>query len=207
MLMLRKDLTDGVLAGMMVSFGGAVLLSCDNRYAGAFLFCIALLAICFFGFNLYTGKVGFLIEDHGKAMFRKVFSGLAGNFLGTLLFGLVVGAAVPALRESAAKACAARLTQLPIQTLLRGLLCGILMYVAVWIYGRKKSVLGILFCIPVFVLSGFEHSIADMFYFSLAGAMFRPQSLLFLLLVVLGNSAGGLFIPLLGLVKGKDSDG
>ena len=67
--------------------------------------------------------------------------------------------------------------------------------------------LGILFCIPVFVLSGFEHSIADMFYFALAGAMFRPGSLLFLFLVVLGNSAGGLFIPLLGLVKGKESDG
>ena len=45
-----------------------------------------------------------------------------------------------------------------------------------------------------------------MFYFSLAGSIFRPQSLLFLLLVVLGNSAGGLFIPLLSLLKGKDSN-
>ena len=189
-----KGFTDGVLAGMMVSFGGAVLLSCDNRYAGAFLFCIALLAICYFGFNLYTGKVGFLVEDHSKGMFLKVFSGLAGNFTGTLLFGLIIGAAVPALREAAAKACSARLSQLPLQTLLRGFLCG------------KKSVLGILFCIPVFVLSGFEHSIADMFYFSLAGAMFLPRSLLFLLLVVLGNSAGGLFIPILELVKGKGRD-
>ena len=202
-----KELTDGVLAGMMVSFGGAVLLSCDNRYAGALLFCIALLAICYFGFNLYTGKVGFLIADHSPAMFIKVFSGLAGNFIGTLLFGLIIGAAVPALREAAANACGVRLAQLPYQTLLRGFLCGILMYVAVWIFNSKKSVLGILFCIPVFVLSGFEHSIADMFYFSLAGSIFTPQSLLFLLLVVLGNSAGGLFIPLLGLLKGKESNG
>ncbi len=202
-----KGLTDGVLAGMMVSFGGAVLLSCDNRYAGALLFCIALLAICYFGFNLYTGKVGFLIADHSPAMFIKVLSSLAGNFIGTLLFGLIIGAAVPALREAAVNACGARLAQLPYQTLLRGFLCGILMYVAVWIFNSKKSVLGILFCIPVFVLSGFEHSIADMFYFALAGAMFRPENLLFLLLVVLGNSAGGLFIPLLGLVKGKESDG
>ena len=205
--MLRRDLTDGLLAGMMVSFGGAVLLSCDNRYAGALLFCIALLAICFFGFNLYTGKVGFLIADHGRAMIIKVFSGLAGNFIGTLLFGLIIGTAVPALREAAANACSVRLSQLPLQTVLRGFLCGILMYTAVWIYGSKKSVLGILFCIPVFILSGFEHSIADMFYFSLAGSLFAPRSLLFLLLVVLGNSAGGLFIPLLGLAKGKENDG
>ena len=38
--MLRSYLIDGVLAGAMVSVGGAVLLSCDNRYLGAFLFCI-----------------------------------------------------------------------------------------------------------------------------------------------------------------------
>ena len=44
--MLRRDLIDGILAGMMVSFGGAVLLSCDSRYVGAGLFSIALLSIC-----------------------------------------------------------------------------------------------------------------------------------------------------------------
>ncbi len=43
--MLRASLPDGVLAGVMVSIGGAALLSCDNRYFGALLFCIALLSI------------------------------------------------------------------------------------------------------------------------------------------------------------------
>ena len=76
------------------------------------------------------------------------------------------------------------------------------MFVAVWSYREKKTIVGILFCIPVFVLSGFEHSIADMFYFSLAGTVFRPESLLFLLLVILGNSLGGLFIPCLQLLRG-----
>ena len=36
--MLRRDLIDGILAGCLVSFGGTVLLSCDNRYLGALLF-------------------------------------------------------------------------------------------------------------------------------------------------------------------------
>ena len=200
--MLRSWLIDGVLAGCMVSIGGAVLLSCDNRYLGALLFCIALLAICYFGFNLYTGKVGFLLADHSAETLKLTFSGLLGNFLGTLLFGLLIAAALPSLREAALAACEKRLTQLPLQTLLRGCFCGLLMYVAVWTFREKKTVLGILFCIPVFVLSGFEHSIADMFYFSLAGTVFRAQSLLFLLLVVLGNSIGGLFIPFLQLLKG-----
>jgi hypothetical protein len=57
----------------------------DNRYAGAVLFCIALLSICYFGFNLYTGKVGFLWTTHDKDALSMAFLGLLGNLLGTLL--------------------------------------------------------------------------------------------------------------------------
>ena len=200
--MLRRDLIDGVLAGCLVSFGGTVLLSCDNCYLGALLFCIALLAICWFGFNLYTGKVGFLFADHSGKSLKTAYLGLLGNFLGTLLMGCLIALALPALREAALAACEKRLTQLPLQSFLRGCFCGVLMYIAVWTFREKKSIMGILFCIPVFILSGFEHSIADMFYFSLAGIVFRPQSLLFLLLVVLGNSVGGMFIPFLQFLRG-----
>ena len=203
--MLRANVIDGLLAGVMVSIGGAVLLSCDNRYLGALLFCIALLSICYFGFNLYTGKVGFLLRNHSKAALREAFLGLLGNALGTLLTALLIAAALPLLKEAAAAACEKRLTQLPYQTLLRAFFCGVLMYAAVWIYREKKTPLGILFCIPVFILSGFEHSIADMFYFALAG-FFSMQSLWFLLLVIAGNSLGGLFIPVLQVLKG-DSRG
>ncbi len=202
--MLRRDLIDGILAGCLVSFGGTVLLSCENRYAGALLFCIALLAICWFGFNLYTGKVGFLAADHSGKSLKTAYVGLLGNFLGTLFMGFLVAAALPSLRETALAACDKRLMQLPLQTFLRGFGCGVLMYIAVWTFREKKTVLGILFCIPVFVLSGFEHSIADMFYFSLAGTVFRPAALLFLLLVVLGNSLGGMFIPLMQMLRGKE---
>ena len=203
--MLRRALIDGILAGSLISFGGAVLLSCDNRYAGALLFCIALLTICWFGFNLYTGKVGFLVIDHGRKALCTAYAGLLGNLLGTLLLGFLMSQALPALREAALAACEKRLTQLPLQSFLRGCFCGVMMYVAVWVFREKKTVLGILFCIPVFILAGFEHSIADMFYFSLAGTIFRPASLLFLLLVVLGNSVGGMFIPLLQLLRGEEA--
>ena len=75
------------------------------------------------------------------------------------------------------------------------------MYVAVWIYRDKRSMTGVFFCIPVFVLAGFEHSIADMFYFALAG-LFNTRALVFILLVLLGNSLGGLFIPAVQSLKG-----
>ena len=199
---IRQAVPDGILAGMMVSVGGAVLLSVDNRYAGAALFSIALLSICYFGFNLYTGKVGFLWNTHNKDALSMAFLGLLGNLLGTLLAGFLIAYALPQLRDAALTACEKRLTQLPLQTVIRGFFCGILMYSAVWIYREKKTALGILFCIPVFILAGFEHSIADMFYFALAG-LFNTRALVFILLVVLGNSLGGLFIPFLQRLKGE----
>ena len=204
MSFVKIPLLDGVLAGLMVSIGGAELLSCENRIAGAVLFSVALLAICYFGFNLYTGKVGFLLRCHSKAELSSTFLGLLGNLLGTLIAGLLIAAALPALREAALTACEKRLAQLPLQTLLRGFFCGVLMYTAVWIYREKKSISGIVFCIPVFILSGFEHSIADVFYFSAAG-LYSVRSFVFILLVVLGNSLGGLCIPAIQALKGEQN--
>ena len=199
---IRAAVPDGILAGVMVSIGGTVLLSVDNRYIGAALFSIALLVICYFGFNLYTGKVGFLWNTHGRAELSMAFLGLLGNLIGAVLFGMLITAALPQLRETAIASCEKRLMQLPVQTLLRGFFCGILMYSAVWIYREKKTAAGILFCIPVFILAGFEHSIADMFYFALAG-LFTPKAVVFILLAVLGNSLGGMFIPAVQSLKGE----
>ena len=200
--MLKKNILEGMLSGLMISIGGSVFLACDNRYIGAVLFTVALLTICMFGFSLYTGKIGFVVNDTSKTNVQAVFSGLLGNFIATLIFGLLIWAALPNLHEAAAKACETRLMQSLLQTLLRSVFCGVLMYVAVWIYREKKSVVGILFCVPTFIIAGFEHSIADMFYFSLAG-FFSFSSLLFIILVVLGNTLGGMIIPLVQKLVNK----
>ncbi len=60
-------------------------------------------------------------------------------------------------------------------------------------------VLGILICIPTFILCGFEHSIADIFYFCNA-RIFSWQAVLVVLLVALGNALGALIIPAARLV-------
>ena len=202
--MLRASVLDGFLAGTMIAIGGSVLLSCDNRYLGAALFTVALLSICLFGFNLYTGKVGFLVKEHSRDKLAVTFSGLLGNILGTLIMGLLVGIALPKLVDSASAACVNRLGQTGLQTLIRGFFCGILMYTAVWVYREKGKIVGILFCVPVFILAGFEHSIADMFYFFLARS-FGADSFSFLTIVVLANSLGGVFIPFIQALKGKAS--
>lgn len=202
--MLKKPLTDGFLAGLMIAIGGSVFLSCEVRWVGAVFFSVALLCICYFGFSLYTGKVGFLAQDASPRALAEVYLGLLGNLLGTLVFGRLAALALPALSETALALCLGKLEQTALQALLRALFCGVLMYAAVWIFREKHTIAGILFCVPVFILAGFEHSIADLFYFFLAG-LFSGKAALFLLLAVVGNTLGGLLIPLLRRLAGERS--
>ena len=74
------------------------------------------------------------------------------------------------------------------------------MYLAVSIYRDNKTPMGILFCVPVFILAGFEHSIADVFYFGASG-IFSLKVPLFFAVVMLGNSFGGLLLPFINGVK------
>ena len=201
-----KDLLEGVAAGVLISIGGAIFLAlAENKYVGACLFSVALLCICFKGYNLFTGKVGFMVYDHDKKAFSTLFAGLAGNIVGTLVFGIALSFAIPNLNEQAVVLCNAKFTQELYQTLIRAIFCGILMYLAVSVFKENKTVVGIVFCIPVFILSGFEHSIADMAYFATA-RMFSPQALLFIFIVVVGNAMGGMLLPLLTLLSGKKDE-
>ena len=194
--MLKKVLS-GVSAGVMISIGGAVYLACESKVVGAVLFTVALLTICIKGYSLYTGKIGFIPEKHDRESVSVLLYGLLENLVGTLFGGLLIRFGLPSLGEVAETLCLAKLTQQsPVSTLIRGVFCGILMYVAVSVYRDKRQIVGILFCIPVFILAGFEHSIADMFYFTAAGFV-NWRCLPFVFLVVVGNSLGSMLLPTL----------
>ena len=61
-----KTVFGAVSAGIMISIGGSVFLSCDSKYVGAVLFSVALLCICYLGYYLFTGKIGYLANDFSK---------------------------------------------------------------------------------------------------------------------------------------------
>ncbi len=199
---------EGMLAGLMITIGCCVYLACSasgeivGKIGGAVLFSVGLIAVCYFGFSLYTGKIGFIVNNHTKDDVSVLLLGLLGNVIAAAVFGIAIGYAIPSLRDTAINACNARLTQEWWQTLLRGVGCGILMYVAVGLFKEKKTPLGIVFAIPAFILAGFEHSIADMGYFAIAG-IYSAQALGFIWLVILGNTIGAVIIPLLRLAKPK----
>lgn len=200
-----KNFLSSICAGVLISIGGCVFLACENRYVGAVLFSVALLCICLKGYALYTGRVGYIIESHKKSDFAALAVILIGNLITTFLLGMLVRVSMPQLGETATAICSAKLTQAFWQTLVRAFFCGILMYLAVSTYKEKNTVLGILFCVPVFILSGFEHSIADMFYFGASG-IFSLSAALFMLAVVIGNSLGGMLLPALTLIGGQKNE-
>lgn len=62
-VIMLADIKKAVLSGIMISVGGAVYLSCIAKgytWLGAILFAAGLYTICEYGFNLYTGKVGYI---------------------------------------------------------------------------------------------------------------------------------------------------
>lgn len=189
----------GIASGLLVSIGGTVLLSVDNRYVGAVLFTVALLAICVMDLYLFTGRIGFVVEGFNKKMPAQLVVGLLGNFVGATVTGLLVRYACPNIIEKVQASCQTKLDNGILRAFLLGCLCGVLMYVAVKTY-KLGNVLGIVFCIPVFILAGFEHSIADMFYFALAGIMDLAY-VGFIIAVVLGNTVGAMAIAVLWRLK------
>ena len=193
--MLTK-LLSGVSAGLLISLGGTVFLASENKVVGAVFFSVALLCICYKGYSLYTGRIGYAIRDRSKDYFAGLFLGLAGNVIGTAAGGAAIHFALPARVEKANAICDAKVAQTFPQALLRALFCGILMYLAVSIFAEHKTPLAILFCIPAFILSGFEHCVADMFYFAVCGVP-TLADVVFILTAVLGNTIGSLILPAL----------
>ncbi|MBR4169868.1 MAG: formate/nitrite transporter family protein [Lachnospiraceae bacterium] len=189
----------GILAGMSISIGGIVFLSCESKVVGALFFTIGLFTVCTFGLNLFTGKVCYAL-DHKAPYLFDLFLIWCGNFAGCLLTGLAMRATrvAPALIETAQGICTKKLSGSPFSTILLGLFCNVCIYIAVDGYKNNPHEVGkylaLLFGVTVFILCGFEHCVANMFYFSMAG-MLGLNMLVFILLNTLGNIIGGLLIP------------
>lgn len=192
------DIVKGILAGLLISVGGTVYLSCESPVVGSIFFTIGLFVICEFGFNLFTGKCGYLTENKPSYLLF-LLEVWVGNLIGCLSGGLAVGLARPELAETAARLSEKKLAIPLHNALILAVFCGLLMYIAVHTYKTASHPLGkylaLFLCVPVFILSGFEHSIADMFYLA-CGRAFLPEALLFLAVVTVGNVLGGILLPL-----------
>lgn len=190
MMKFVEESIKSILAGIALSIGGIIYLSVENKYVGAVLFSVGLMAVVSFGLSLYTGRIGYVFDNDRKFFLYTLFS-IVGNAVGCFIAGIVKSPI-----GEVEKIVLAKLEKEPINVFTDAVFCGILIYICVEIYKRKNTYLGIIFCIPAFILCGFEHSIADTFYIVNARA-FSFESLVFLLIVIIGNGVGGLLIPAL----------
>ena len=181
-----RDLIKSVFAGIMISIGCIVNLSCENKYIGAMLFSIGLIIILLFDFNLYTGKVCY-IPSNQPIYILKVLLIFIGNILGCI----IIGTLFPITPVSI---CTNKLSY-DLQTILiKSIMCGLLIYISVESYKQHKTLLPTIFCIPTFILSGYIHVIADSFYF-ISAKVLNYNTLLYIMISAIGNALGGMVIP------------
>jgi len=193
-----------VFAGIWIAIGGAVYLSVGNKVIGSFLFAVGLFMIVTNDLNLFTGRIGYLF-DNKPAYIIDLIEIWAGNFIGAGLVAL-------ALRYTRSGICADEICEIKLDDSLLSIFilavfCGLLMYSAVNGYKKIPDPCGkniaVILPIMVFILCGFEHCVANMFYFSLAG-LWDLNTFAYLGVMTLGNTAGALIMPLVMRMKNYD---
>ena len=206
-----------VFAGAFIAFAGVaatVGTALLGKIAGACIFPAGLAMVVVFGSELFTGNNLMIISALEKRITARqlLLAWLIvwlGNLVGSLFVAVfsVVGGSIDAVYEALVSTATAKVSLGFGTAVIRATLCNILVCVAVWMTMAAKDATGKIIClylpIMTFVVCGFEHSIANMFYIPaglLAAARYGVAAegltwgacfLKNLLPVTLGNMIGG----------------
>lgn len=177
----------GMFAGIFIGFAGIGSTTASSTVAnpslakllGAVVFPAGMAMVLVAGSELFTGNTLIILAVLEKKipvykMLKNWFFVFTGNFLGAALvaFGVVCGHTPDLfngdLAGSIVAAGASRCNLSFSEGLVRGILCNVLVCIAVWMSFGAKDISGKLMAsfwpIMLFVLCGFEHSIADMYF-------------------------------------------
>lgn len=214
----KKSLLLGILAGLFIGLGalGNILISQTikdpglAKFAGASIFPIGLMLVVVCGAELFTGNNLMLMAVMDKKitikeMIRNWVLVYIANFIGAIILvafiyfsdTLVKDAAIKSMNIAQSKAILGFTS-----AFLKGVMCNIIVVLAVWFATAGKDIVSKIFAcwfpIMLFVLCGFEHSIANMFFIPMGMALGADVSILQLIFnliaVTLGNIVGGAII-------------
>lgn len=180
-----KAFSSSILAGICIAFGGIAYLKVGGL-AGAILFTFGLLTVVHYKLKLFTGTAGFF---ESKKDLYNLFLILFGNIVGTSIVALMVNVAMPTLVPVASEILANRMENTIPSTIILGAGCGFVMTTAVT-FGREDKFLPLLFGVPLFIMCGFLHSIADAFYYAVAYASLTVKVIPIYISIVIGNFIG-----------------
>lgn len=190
-----KILIKAILAGIMISIGCIIYSACASKLFGAVLFSFGLFTICVYGLNLYTGKIGYLVSNRTKDYALELLLTLVGNLTGTFFAANVMKLTrmTATLDSFIPGIVATKNSDAFLSLLVLSFFCGMLMFLGVDIFKTSDNpvakVLAVVFAVTIFILAGFEHCVANMFYMFYAGDF----DVLRMLVMVIGNSIGGMF--------------
>lgn len=187
-----KEYIKAILAGVMIGLSGLVYLSVENKILGSFLFSFGLITILLQNWSLYTGKIGYIT----KQTIKYIPTWLVGNYIGTCFVAVCAWLTNPVnIYQTALTLCQNKLSQSWLAVLALSIACGIMMTLAVDGYRHTSGNRLILVIMPImiFILSGFEHSVANMFYYNLA-SIWSWKVLGYIFINIIGNAVGALII-------------
>lgn len=211
MVTIKKAITSGI----MIAMGVFAFLSCDVKYVGAFLFSLGLFCVCEYKLNLFTGMIGYAVENtkaNGSKAILDLLKVLLFNIIG--IAGTCVFLSFTAGQDVIDKATNIVETSITLnlmQLLIKSIMCGIIMLIAVDRYkncnGMAKYI-AVFVGIPVFILSGYYHSIAYVGYLTLgicggnlSSNVTAPKIIVVILLAVIGNAIGSILMRFLTTSK------
>ena len=204
-----KSFLYGIYAGLAIGLGSlaytitsAYLTSRGGLIFASALFSVGLILVCVLGLHLYTGKVGVVFDGETK---REVAENaiclpimLTGNAVGAFALGIICHFAfmnIPVINDRILAISLGKTTSNTV--FLQGIFCGTLVYIAVFFFKNLQNygmkIIGIITAVTLFVYCGFQHCIANMFYFGMA-FNWNIDMLWNLLIVILTNSIGALLV-------------
>ena len=202
-----KVLLFGIYAGLAIGLGSLVftvvsayLNNTGGMIFASALFSIGLILVCTLGLQLYTGKVGVVFDNREQLKENAINLPimLVGNAIGAFGLGIICHFVFMNIPEVADRILAISLGKTNSTTVfLQGIFCGALVYIAVYFFKNLQNwamkIIGIITAVTLFVYCGFQHCIANMFYFGMA-FNWNIDMLWNLLIVILTNSIGALLI-------------
>ncbi|MBO7211000.1 MAG: formate/nitrite transporter family protein [Methanobrevibacter sp.] len=182
-----------IVAGMMIAIGGIIYLTLSGL-EGALLFSMGLLTILCLKLELFTGKAGLLATKEITP--GKLLEIWIGNFIGTLGMALMLLLTPRGIELSnkAMEIVAVRLANGFFVNLIYGIFCGMLMFMAVktWQFTNGNPFYAMM-PVGIFIVCGFNHCVADMFYLHMGCLHFSDYWVL--IPTTIGNLIGCNIIP------------
>ena len=186
-----NTLRSAFMAGICIGIAGFGFLAIkDSNYiAGCCIFAFALIAVVNYKLALYTGTAGFIRKNEVGYLGLV----LLGNIIGCATLSTLTRLSAMPVQDTAQALLQSRLNLGIINGGLLSIACGFIMTTAVT-FARKNNMLPLLFGVPLFIICGFPHCIADAFFYSCVPLAYwaehLPQILPFYITIVAGNFVG-----------------